>query len=492
MPEFVALFPYDGTLPVSLPDLGIRDYAEQFQTHLRARLCFGKTAEERGMKWWEYAMVMWSKRATPLRLGFSQIATHGHFVLASDEVVFKEKAPIIKLPDTATNVDYHLAAALLNSSAALFWLKQVCFNKGAGEDEHRDRFEYAGGKVQQLPVPEVVAKALRGQKHPLAERLIELSRECWERGRHLPLLALKKLFEKPGEAYYEWNISLPGYVAPHVDIAKPFETVDDLRTVFNRAVTACETLRAEMIARQEEMDWLVYAAYGLVADGSLWMSEDTWSLTRDQRPFCLWAQAEGDFDKAGLLIPRDWSSDRRSLWQARLAAIRDNEHIRRIEQPVYKRRWDEQWKVGGSWTCGDSAYVAEFRDALRWWLAEKAEWYVEKKTRGGPISLESWTHAIESDLRVRAAFEVYGEMDINGVRDERPFAKVFKEIVDGETVPEGIPPAVPWEELEKKGVTVPTKVRAIRGKLNVPRERFRLRGKDEYLWAGLEWKEGKT
>lgn len=26
------------------------------------------------------------------------------------------------------------------------------------------------------------------------------------------------------------------------------------------------------------------------------------------------------------------------------------------------------------------------------------------------------------------------------------------------------------------------------GDENVPRERFRLRGKDEYLWAGLEWR----
>lgn len=36
------------------------------------------------------------------------------------------------------------------------------------------------------------------------------------------------------------------------------------------------------------------------------------------------------------------------------AVIRDNEHIRRIEQPVYKRRWDEQWKVSNRWLAENS------------------------------------------------------------------------------------------------------------------------------------------
>ena len=65
--------------------------------------------------------------------------------------------------------------------------------------------------------------------------------------------------------------------------------------------------------------------------------------------------------------------------------------------------------------------------------------------------------------------------------------KIFKTVINSETVPEGIPFAKPWNELEAKGIKIPPKVKNIRGKLNVPRERFRLRGKDEYLWAGLEF-----
>jgi len=47
--------------------------------------------------------------------------------------------------------------------------------------------------------------------------------------------------------------------------------------------------------------------------------------------------------------------------------------------------------------------------------------------------------------------------------------QAFKRIIDDETVPEGIPWATPYEELEnKRKVKVPAKVKSIRGKLNVP------------------------
>ena len=60
-----------------------------------------------------------------------------------------------------------------------------------------------------------------------------------------------------------------------------------------------------------------------------------------------------------------------------------------------------------------------------------------------------------------------------------------RESFRGETVPEGIPPAIPWDQLEKKR-KIPAKVKSIRGKLNVPRERFHLTSDDRYRWAGKE------
>ncbi len=56
-----------------------------------------------------------------------------------------------------------------------------------------------------------------------------------------------------------------------------------------------------------------------------------------------------------------------------------------------------------------------------------------------------------------------------------PFLKTFKRIIDDETVPEGIPFAVPYDDLDNRKIKISPKVKSIRGKLNVPRERFHLR-----------------
>jgi hypothetical protein len=300
---------------------------------------------------------------------------------------------------------------------------------------------------------------------------------------------MKKLLEHPGEAYDAWNSSLPGYVAPHARIGSPFTTTDELRAAVGGVIELREQLRAEMIARQEEMDWLVYAAYGLIPDAGPALPDTDLVLAREQRPFCLWAGAEGDFEQAVDLIPPDWSAVRQERWRTRLETIRDNEHVRRIEQPVYKRRWDEQWKIGNSWQCGQPAYDAEFIDAFDWWLSEKAEWWLEHRKEGGSVTLEEWTAALWADERVQAAWPVAAEAlhrleQWKQQQGDKPhgkppvlnvtraaFGSYFKTLVKGQTVPDNIPFAEPWEKLEKK-LKVPKAVKDIRGKLNVPRERF--------------------
>src|SRR5262249_30221645 len=151
--------------------------------------------------------------------------------------------------------------------------------------------------------------------------------------------------------------------------------------------------------------------------------------------------------KAVKLIPVDWSPARQSLWRSRLETIRDNEHVRRIEQPVYKRRWDEQWKVQNRWVCGQPAYDAEFLEAFAWWLSEKAEWWLEHQKAGGPAPVADWTAALWSDPRVRAAWEVAEEVrhrldhwkaiqDEDGIAEATPanatqagFGRFFKGLV---------------------------------------------------------------
>ena len=63
---------------------------------------------------------------------------------------------------------------------------------------------------------------------------------------------------------------------------------------------------------------------------------------------------------------------------------------------------------------------------------------------------------------------------------------MLKSVVDKETAPDCIPFAKPWDELAKKhSKSELNKARRIRGKLNVPRERFHLVSKGVYNWAGL-------
>lgn len=429
----LALFPYDvatiDLIEFSSDEPELR-FLKLFERELLDRPTFAGSFAEAGRVSYQYHQLPIERAKNERSITFPEIATHAHFSFYNGFALFSREAPVMKLPLNTSDSAHNLIAGLLNTSAALLWLKQICFNKGAGQDEERDRFVYGGGKLEQLPIPQMISISLEGKPSAVADTMTNLSYECRERGKTLSSFALKKLFEAKGEAYHDWNSQLPGYVDPHKDIARAFTTSDELRESLARATKIRETLRSEMIARQEEMDWMAYEAYGLIdvahaaslrelasaafgdfadSDGDAASQRRALGLQREQRPFCLWAVADADFDRAVELIPAEWSGERKRLWKARLDLIRDNEHIRRIEQPVYKRRWDEQWKVGARWQCGEPAYDQEFIDAFTWWLSEKAEWWLENKSTGGRATIDQWTSSLWKDSRIQAAWIVTAE-----------------------------------------------------------------------------------
>jgi hypothetical protein len=495
--RYHALWPYDEKGRAKL-SAEMRELLGPHQRVLEQRSQFSKTTLEAGLQWFEYRE--YHVRGLRCQVLYADIATHNHFTISSNPRTMNQHA-VLFTPRGQFEFDRAcLFLSLLNSSIALFWLKQICFNKGAGDEEHRDRFEYAGGKVAALPIAAPIVEALRNTPNPTAESLTTFAHACWERGGDLPSLSGRKLFEKTGEAYYAWNRGLPGYVAPHAILGSPFTTTTQLRERFADAVSLRDQVRSEMIALQEEMDWLAYQAYGLIDVPGPPMPEPDLSLDREQRPFQLWAEAEGDFDKAVALIPGEWSKAKRALWTGRLTLIRDNEHVRRIEQPIYKRRWDEQWKVDNRWECGPPAYDAEFLDAFSWWLSEKAEWWLEQHK--SPVNLDDWMSALWCDPRVQAAWPVAAEAShrletwrgensgktINPAAKPNPsktaFARFFKALVKKQCVPDDIPFAVPWDDLKKKlKRKIPATVKSIRGKLNVPRERFWINASNLYRQA---------
>ncbi len=514
--EILALRPYETDWePIDLKDYP-RDarYLQLFRKPLGNRATFsGKTYDEEGKLWYGYHIMNYEKLINSRLIAFSFISTHNHFWIPPGPRLYRRPAPIIVLRGY-TPERTHLLSGLLNASTTAFWLKQICFSKRESSAPESDTYyELDGGKVAQLPVCVKIGEALRGRFDNLAQRFTRLAQSCWGYGQGMPALALRKLFEKPSEAYYDWNRQLSGYVSPHAELGPQFDSTEALRRAYKHGQAIRDGVHAEMIALQEEMDWLVYAAYGLLPEDHPAQTEiEPTPLEREQRPFVLWAEAQGNYDDALKLIPAGWPAARKKLWEARLATIRDNEHIRRIEQPVYKRRWDEQWKVGNQWRCGPIAYAAEFVDAFEWWLREKAEWWLEHKKNGGPAEFEEWAQALWKDARVHAAWPVaaeeYARLEYEKVREKAEensepaptpappsadfasFNDTFRAIVDEETVPEGFLFGTPYDELEKKlKKPIPGKLRKVRGKLNVPRERFHLRGKNLYLWAGLQFKE---
>jgi hypothetical protein len=92
-----------------------------------------KTKIEAGLEWYEYGRLTHSKLRPPLSIVFAFVTTHNHFVLDRGGKVFNRSAPIIKLPAEATEDDHLALLGLLNSSAACFWMKQVCAGKHKGD-----------------------------------------------------------------------------------------------------------------------------------------------------------------------------------------------------------------------------------------------------------------------------------------------------------------------------------------------------------------------
>ena len=326
--EGFIIFPYDQQtiellkFPINSVEAS---YFAAFEDELSERPTFSGSFEEAGRASYQYHQLPIARAKRQHRIMYSFIATHNHFVVTLSPPASPQSVILLDLREPSGEREHHLVAGLLNASATLFWLKQGCFSKRESEEGATDTyFEFAGGKVQQLPVPNAVSDALRGKQNDLANLLAALSQACWERGRQMPALIMKKLFEKPDEAYHEWNSSLSGYMASDPRLGQPFQTAEDLRISVSSACRIREGLRSEMIALQEEMDWLVYAAYGLIPIDSPAISRSPMpaSLAREQRPFALWAQADDNFEKAEGLIPADWTDERKALWRARLEAIR--------------------------------------------------------------------------------------------------------------------------------------------------------------------------
>ena len=314
---------------------------------------------------------------------------------------------------------------------------------------------------------------LSDQQSALAARLTQLATAQGALGRLVPGMHPKRLFDLPDEAYSGWYRQIPGCQEPHPELKLDWATAGQLKDSWQNALRLMRTARRKMVAMQEEMDWVVYSAYGLLPKNqpavNLLGNLDPQPIDQIERPYRL-LQNE-------MPPPAAWSEAQKLLWRERLQVIGTNPHIGRIEQPAYKRRWDEPF--------GDR----DFLNAYEWWLREKAEWVLQHDHGGGPVELDDWARELRQDRRIVSAFEValdIGNRSGNALyardRLRGDYAGHLKRLIDEESVPDE------RQEFKPKHA----KLRGIDPRRylpnGVPRERFRSVTEQPgwYVWAGKD------
>lgn len=330
-----------------------------FRSPLSKRKRFGTPMLERGLAWFEWQELYSEKLRISFSITFAFVATHNHFVLDRGGKVFNRTAPVIKLPEGATEDDHLGLLGLLNSSTACFWMKQVLYDRGSGgigggiASETWERFfEHDSTKLLQFPLP---------TEGPL-DLARELDRLAGELAASSPRALLQPL--------------------PHPDAFASTSSSNQLptRTTLDAVRARSEGILGRMIALQEELDWQTYRLYGLLTETELCdhslEAATTAALPEvalGERPFEIALArrvAAGEiethwFARHGSTpithIPDRWPAPYRELVERRLRAIAENSAVALIEQPEFKRRWNcEPWE-------------AQERDALRAWLLDRLE-----------------------------------------------------------------------------------------------------------------------
>lgn len=336
-------WPYDQELRLVPLDVesSLYRWLWPYRRSLEMRKRFGTPMVDLGRPWFEWREFYDRRLQTPLSLAFAFVATHNQFVLDRGGKVFKQSAPVIKLPADSTVADHLALLGLLNSAVACFWMKQIFHKKGTISsgtgglviERWEPFFEFDGTKLQQFPIPAGPAPGA------LARNLDELASML--------------------------NDCQPDRVA---------ERSVPSRSDIDLARSEADRTFARMVAGQEELDWECLHLYGLTEE-SLTAPEgrEAPPLNLGERAFeIILARkvAAGEVETAWFTrhrstpiteIPSHWPDWYRELVQRRIDLIESDRDVALVERPEHKRRWArEPWEK------------LEER-ALRGWLQDRLE-----------------------------------------------------------------------------------------------------------------------
>ena len=301
-----------------------------FRTPLRHRKMFGKTPEDRGDPWYAYMQMIAARVGANHLIAFANVATHNQFCILEKASIPNQHAPVIRLKNDKDIKLCLFLTALLNSSVAAFWMRQVFHDKGGGgigggiAAESWERFfDYDGTKLKQFPIP--------------AQTKIHFSKNLGELGQSISSLL------------------------PDCDIDASHDSWQD--TLF------------KMISLQEEIDWQCYYLYGLLEEDLSLQSVPPIPLGYRAFEIVMARKMESNqltttwFDRHNSSpiteIPEHWPDEYKQLVKRRIELIKTNKNIRLIEQPQYKRRWNtESWE-------------SQLHHALEIWLLNRIESYFD-------------------------------------------------------------------------------------------------------------------
>jgi hypothetical protein len=451
-----AWFPYDDSGLVSELGQVERRALWPWREVAWARRTFNKRSyKEEGRPFYEWHQVSLRRHRSSNFLVWPFVQTHTHFVPLSDRSsVFNRHAPFIKFGDEE---QMHAAAGFLNSSVACAWLKQVCYDRGGGgigggiaEEDWERFYEFAVGRVASAPLI-------------LHKGLAEFSRR------------LRSLAEERS----------------HLKLEAP-----DAGTQAGVSATRArvEAVESQMIALQEELDWLALAVVGLLPGDNPdeWFMSDPPGLRFGLRAFEIWSLERGLSLHEWLRrhdavvdngVQALWPERYAALVHRRLSALESNPLVQFVEQPVHKRRWnwrsadeDERDRLttmvldaledGSLWSDLRPRSAAELTDLLRASpnLVEAVERLAEARDMdiAATVSRLVLDAAVphlaaqrlaEKGLRKREIWERVWELQ----RDEDDGREIDKIPLPPKYVPADFRSGVYWKH---------------RGKLDVPKERF--------------------
>ncbi|MEU0487727.1 BREX-2 system adenine-specific DNA-methyltransferase PglX [Nocardiopsis sp. NPDC006139] len=463
---------------------------------LQRRVDFGRTPEERGLRWYDHSMFFPKRFQNSSGIAFPDVATHNHFSFDEGGGVYNRTAPVIKLRKGVSEEECMQLLGVLNSSIAAFWLKLRCYPKGGdpiGNDGARvsslpwsDRYQFNGGNVELFPLPIEFPLQIPVLLSRLAQKISSISPSALIAGGTPRVIGLR-------EARVEWG-----------------------------------SLRRQMIFLQEELDWQVYSLYNL-HDEDLRTPEsvDINEISLGERAFEIVlarkveaGEASGEwFTRHGSTpiteIPSHWPEEYRQVVQKRIDAMTSSRAIGMVERPEYKRRWaTEGW---------DSLQDK----ALRSWLLDRMEarelWF-DDNDLPSLSTLSQLADALSRDedfssvARIYAPRQELADLVADLITDEHvPFIPALRYKPSGlkkredwertwaQQREEDAAPDEPAKRRIRDKIKVPPKYTSAdflrptywraRGKLDVPKERFISYGSANtatphlYGWAGWDHRE---